>query len=201
MPGCAELEILVHRLWHHTQVQLLGAFGFAKRVKSHAVARAVFQPVLQRQTIALRLRNLLALFVEEHFVDQRLGRPSAKYARNLAALHAAVGQILAVHFIIDAQSDPAHRPIDLPLQLGFAAQDRLRYDVAIVVETDQTGLGIDDLDRHLQHDAGLLANRQDGRIGRGAFLAQRRQHDVHNALIVAQHVLQRLIKPTRFVER
>jgi hypothetical protein len=37
----------------------------------------------------------------------------------------AVDQVLARHLVIDAERDPAHRPVDLPLQLGAAAEDRL----------------------------------------------------------------------------
>ena len=91
MPLRAELEIFVHRFGDYAQVQLLCAFGFAKGVKGNAVFGAIFQPVFKREAIALGLGNLLALFVEEHFVNQAFGRPAAKNTRNLTRLHAAVG--------------------------------------------------------------------------------------------------------------
>jgi hypothetical protein len=42
-------------------------------------------------------------------------------------------------------------------------------------------------DRHLQHDAGLLVDRQEGRIGLRALFAQRRQHDRHHLLEMREH--------------
>ena len=90
MPLRAELEIFVHGLWHDAQMQLLGAFGLAKGVKGNAVFGAIFQPILKREAIALGLGNLLAFFIEEHFVNQAFGRTPAKHARDLARLHAAV---------------------------------------------------------------------------------------------------------------
>ena len=155
MPAVAELEIFVHRARHHGQAQLLGGLGLAVDIEGQAVLAAIAQPLVDRQAIALGLGDLLALFVEEHLVDHALGLLPAEHARDLARLHAAVGQVLAVHLVIDAQRDPAHRPVDLPLQLGTAAQNRLLDDLAFVGEAHDPGIGIDHLDRHLQHDAGL----------------------------------------------
>ena len=69
MPLRPELEIFVNRFGDYAQVQLLCAFGFAKGVKGNAVFGAIFQPVFKREAIALGLGNLLALLVEEHFVN------------------------------------------------------------------------------------------------------------------------------------
>ena len=201
MPLRAELEIFVDRLGNDAQMQLLCTFGLAKGVKGNAVFGAIFQPVFKREAIALRLRNLFAFFIEEHLVNQAFGRTSAKHARNLARLHAAVGQVLAIHFVINAKRDPAHRPIDFPLKLRLSAQDRLRDHVAIVVKTDKTSFGIHNFDGHLKHHTGFFADRQDRRIGRRALFAQGRQHDVQYTLIIAQHIFQRSIERTAFILR
>src|SRR3546814_13260918 len=98
-------------------MQLLRRLWLAKREESQAFLAAIAQPFLDRQAIALRLRNLLALLVEEHLIDQSLGLAPAERLGDLARLDAAVGQVLAIHLVLDAQCDPAHRPVDFPLQL------------------------------------------------------------------------------------
>src|SRR3546814_4122104 len=99
-------------------MELLRRLRLAKREESQAFLAAIAQPFLDRQAIALRLRNLLALLVEEHFIDQPLGLAPAERLGDLARLDAAVGQVLAVHLVIDAQRAPAHHPVHLPLQLS-----------------------------------------------------------------------------------
>ncbi len=175
-------------------MQLLGRLGLAEDVEGQAVLAAVTQPFLDRQAIALGLGYLLALFVEEHLVDHALGLLAAEHARDLARLHAAIGQVLAVHLVIDAQRHPAHRPVDLPLQLRTARQHRLLDGLALIDKAHDSRLGIDHLDRHLQHHARPGADRHDRRIGRRTLGTQRRQHDVEDRLIVAQHAAQRLVE-------
>src|SRR3546814_11821090 len=87
-------------------MQLLRRLWLAKREESQAFLAAIAQPFLDRQAIALRLRNLLALLVEEHLIDQSLGLAPAERLGDLARLDAAVGQVLAIHLVIDAQCDP-----------------------------------------------------------------------------------------------
>ena len=112
----------------------------------------------------------------------------------------AVDQILARHLVIDAERDPAHRPVDLPLQLGAARRGstarsaRPRPRSAISPASASTHL-----DRHLQHLAARRADRQHRRIGLAPLLAQRRQHHVHDRVVMAQHRLQRLVEPARGV--
>src|SRR3546814_2695389 len=66
--------------------------------------------------------DLLAVFVEEHLVVEAFGRAAAEHARDLRRLGDRIDQILARHLVIDPERDPAHRPIDLPLQLRQAAR-------------------------------------------------------------------------------
>ena len=55
---------------------------------------------------------------------------------------------------------------------------------------DGAGRDVARLDRHLHDDPGLGVDRQEGRIGRGAFLAQGRQHDRHDLVEAGQHLEQ-----------
>ena len=196
----AELPVFIDRARNHANVQAFGALGLAEQVKAQAFFAAVSQPLIDRQPIALGFGNLLAVLVEEQLVNHSLGRTAAKRAGNLAALRHAVSQILAAHFVIDAERDPAHCPIDLPLQLGLPAEDRLLDRLALVLEAHDPSFSIDHFDRHLQDNAAGRADRQHRRIGRGAFGPQRRQHDRLNRVITAQHILQGGIKPARIVQ-
>src|SRR3546814_16941219 len=67
-------------------MQLLRRLWLAKREESQAFLAAIAQPFLDRQAIALRLRNLLALLVEEHLIDQSLGLAPAERLGDLARL-------------------------------------------------------------------------------------------------------------------
>ena len=195
----AHLQIFVDRLRDHADVELLCRLGLAVSEKGEALLAAIVEPLLKAEAFALRLRDLLALFVEEHLVDQPLGLAPAERLGDLARLDAAVGQVLAIHFIIDAERDPAHRPVNLPLQLRAAAKDRMRDCLALILERHQPRIGIDDGHRHLQHDPRLWADRQDRRIGRRTLGAQRREHDVEDVLIVAEDVSQRLVECARLI--
>src|SRR3546814_6017356 len=80
------LQIFVDRLGHDADMQLLRRLWLAKREESQAFLAAIAQPFLDRQAIALRLRNLLALLVEEHLIDQSLGLAPAERLGDLARL-------------------------------------------------------------------------------------------------------------------
>ena len=77
-------------------------------------------------------------------------------------------EILAGHFVIDAERVPAHRPVGLPLQLAFAAGDRRleRFARLRVAPADGSRLGVMGEHRRLHDDAGQRMDRQEGRIGR-----------------------------------
>src|SRR5258705_5751438 len=120
-----ELPIFIARARDHADVQALGALGLAVDVESQALLAAVAQPFLEAEAIALRLGDFLALFVEEHLVIEALGRAATEDAGDLARLDDAVDQVLARHFVVDPERDPARRPVDLPLQLAQAAERRL----------------------------------------------------------------------------
>ncbi len=196
----AELPIFIHRARDNADMQLLGALGIGVDVMAKAFLAAIGQPFLNRQAIALRLGNLLAVGVEEQLVNQPFRLAPTKHLGDAARLDAGIGQILAVHFIVDAQRDPAHGEIDLPLQFGHAAQRALFNHAAVFIgEAHDASVGIDHFHRHLQHHACRRADRHDRRIGRRALGPQSGQHNVEDRLIVAQHVPQRIIERARIV--
>ena len=141
------------------------------------------------------------LLVEEEFVVEAFRRRAAERRADLARQLDRVDQILAGHFIVDAEREPAHRPVRLPLQLAMPAGDRKR-DALLgfgIVIGDRAGLHIVLDDRHIQHRAGARANREERRIARRALLAQRRQHDRHHLLEPLQHAQQRRVEVSRRV--
>ena len=127
-------------------------------------------------------------------LDRRRG--AAERAGDLRGDLDRVDQVLAGHLVVDAERDPAHRPVRLPLQLHMAAGDG-RDEALLRVGIgpgDGAGLDIDLVDRHLHDDARLRVDRQEGRIGRGPLLAQRRQHDLHHGVVARQHLEQRRVE-------
>ena len=181
-------------------MQALGAARLAEDVESEALLAAVAQPFLEAEAVALRLGDLLALLVEEHLVVEALGRTTAEDPRDLARLGDAVDQVLARHLVIDVERDPARRPVDLPLQLGEAAERRLTDARAVlVVEGDQARLGVDHLDRHLEHAAAGRRDREQRRIRLAAVLAERRQHHAHDRVPAAEHLADHLVEAARRV--
>ena len=108
-------------------------------------------------------------------------------------------QILAGHFVVDAERHPAHGPVRLPLQLAAPAGDRRRDALAGVFIGNGSRRGIVRDDRHLQDDPGLFVDRQKRRIGLRALFAQRRQHDLHHFFEMPQDVQKRLVKASRRV--
>src|SRR4051812_43621031 len=91
----AELPVFVNGARDEADVQALRALGLAIDVEAQARLAAVAQPFLEAEAVAPGLRDLLALFVEEHLVIEALGRAAAEHPRDLAGLGDAVDQVLA----------------------------------------------------------------------------------------------------------
>ena len=196
-----KLHIFIRRLGDDVERQLLGTARLAVDVETQTFGRGIGQPFVDGQAIALRLRYLAAIGIKEQLEDEALRRLCTENSGDLGRKRHRIDQVLARHLIVDAERDPAHRPIDLPLQLGRAAGDGHGHLVAI----DRVEIGngacvhIAVNHRHLQHHPGFRADRQERRIGRAAFRAQRRQHDAHHRVIVRQDLQQRRIEPARRV--
>src|SRR6478736_2189845 len=96
------------------------AFRLARLVvheQTEAIRSAVREPLVDCQTVPLRLGNLLSLFIEEQFIVESLGRQSAECPGDLPGELYAVDKILACHLVIDTKRHPTHGPVGLPLQL------------------------------------------------------------------------------------
>src|SRR5215210_4208626 len=78
-----ELPIFVDRARDHADVQALGAARLAVDVEGQALLTAVAQPFFEAEAVALRFRDLLTVFIEEHLVVETLGRTAAEDARDL----------------------------------------------------------------------------------------------------------------------
>ena len=196
-----ELLILVHVARDHVEIQPLRRLRLAVHEQRQALRARIAQPFLDREAVALGLGDFLALLVQEQFVIEALGRVAAKRAADFARQLHGIDQILAGHLVIDAERDPAHRPVGLPLQLAMPAGDRRGHPLArtgIVVGDGASGHVAGD-DRHLQHLAGARRNGQERRIGAGPLGAQRRQHDGHDFVEPRQHGHQRRVEAPRRV--
>src|SRR6476646_1326672 len=79
----AKLPIFIDGARDDSDVQALGTLGFAVDVEAQARLAAVAQPLLEAEAVALRLRDFLALLVEEHLVVEALGRAAAEDSGDL----------------------------------------------------------------------------------------------------------------------
>ena len=195
----AELPVFVHRPRDDPDVEALGALRLAEQVEAEALLGAVGQPLVDGQPVALGLGDFLAVLVEEQLVDHVLGHAPAQRADDAARLGDAVGQVLAAHLVIDPEREPAHRPVDLPLQLGLAAENALLDRLALIVEAHDAVRRVDNLDGDLEHRSALRADRQNRRIGRLPLGPKGGQHDVHDRLVALEHQPKGVVERARIV--
>ena len=119
-----ELLVLVDVARDDVEVEPLRRLRLAIHEQRQAFGRRVAQPLVDGEAVALRLGNLLALLVEEELVVEAFRRRAAERAADLARELDRVDQVLAGHLVVDAEREPAHRPVGLPLQLAAAAGDQ-----------------------------------------------------------------------------
>ncbi len=137
----------------------------------------------------------------KRLVIEALGRRRAERPGDRAGQLHGVDQVLAGHLVVDAERDPAHRPIGLPLALDVAAGNG-RLDLLVGIGVDighRAGRDVAADHRHLQHDARGLADRQERRIGGAAIGAERRQDDLHHLVVGGEHLEQRRVEAARGV--
>ena len=115
-----KLLILVDVARDHVEVEPLRRLRLAIHEQRQRFRRRIAQPFLDGQAVALGLGNLLALLVEEELVVEAFRRHAAERAADLAGELDRIDQVLAGHLVVDAERDPAHRPVGLPLQLASA---------------------------------------------------------------------------------
>ena len=194
--GRQELVVLVDGARNDVEIELLGLARSLEHVECQALGRRIGQPLVDRQAVALRLRDLLAVLVEEQLVDEVLRRAAAEDLAD-PVIDRRVGLvILAEHFEIDAECCPAHAEIRLPLQLHRAAGHRQRRFLAVlVVECDGSGLRVDRLHRDVEHAPGLRRDRQERAVGRLALRSQRRQHHLHDVVVARGRAQKHVVEP------
>src|SRR3954465_10853243 len=79
-----ELLIVVDVARNDIEVKPLGRSRLAVHEKRQALRAGVAQPLVDGQAVALRLRDLLALLVEEQFIVEAFRRQRAEGAANFA---------------------------------------------------------------------------------------------------------------------
>ena len=194
--GGEEREVLVDRARDDVEIEPLGRPRLLEHEERQALRRGVGQPLVDGEAVALRLRDLLAVLVEEELVVEALRRRAAERSADAARQLDRVDQVLARHLVVDAERRPAQRPVGLPLALDVAAGDRLLDQLAGVGIAVDDGAGVELAldDRHLQHGAGHRGDRQERRIGLAPLVAERRQHDRHHLVIGREHLQQRRVE-------
>src|SRR5690606_31548366 len=109
--GREMLIVLVDGARDDVEVELLRLARALEHVEREAFRRRIGQPFIDGETVALGLRYLLALLVEEKFVDEVFRRAAAQSLAD-AVIDAHVGpMILAEHFEIDTERGPARTEI------------------------------------------------------------------------------------------
>ena len=177
-------EIFIHGTRNDVEMQTLSHARLLEHVEAEAFGGGIGQPFIDGQAIALGLGNLLALGVEEQFIDIMLGRRAAQNGANPIIDYLIGLVILAEHLEIDAKGSPAHAEIGLPLQLHIAAGDRQCGVAPILIgEGDRAIPGIDLFHRHIKDAPRYRGNRQEGRIGRLPLGPKGGQHHLHDVVI------------------
>ncbi len=121
--GFEMLLVLVDMARDHIEVEPLRRLRLAIHEQRERLRARIAQPLVDGEAVALRLGDFLPVLVEEQFVVEAFGRRAAERAADRAGQLDGIDQVLAGHFVIDAERDPAHRPVGLPLQLAAPAGD------------------------------------------------------------------------------
>ena len=197
-----KVQILVYRLRDDVEIEFLGGLRFLPLVERQAFCRRVGKPLLDRNAIAFRLRDLLAFFVEEEFVDELVRRLGAEDPADLGIDRRVGLMVLAEHLEVDAKRRPAHAEVGLPLQFHIAAGHGQRRVLAVLVrERHRASLGVDRLHRHVEHAARGRRDRKEWRICFAALVAKRGQHHLHDVIVFFGGAKQHRVEPPRPVER
>ncbi len=105
-----EGKILIDILGNDIEVEALAGTRRLIHEKLKAFRTRVAQPLVDGQAVALRLRNLLSMLVEEQLVIEALRRLAAEHPADAPRKLHAVDVILARHLVINAERRPAHAP-------------------------------------------------------------------------------------------
>ena len=155
-----------------------------------ALGRRVGQPLLDGDAVALGLRNLLAVLVEEEFVVEV--SPAARRrapGRSSSIARPDGDQVLAGHFVVDAERRPAHAQSAFHCSLQWPP---VTGTSAVCSPSSSSKVIVPASVRRARSPALAARGRcageigRNGRIGLLALLAQGRQHDLHDAVVAGQ---------------
>src|SRR6266567_5013209 len=189
-------EIVVDGLGYCIKIQALRRARFLEHEERETLLWGVGQPFVNGEPVAFRLRNFLSIFIEEEFIGEGFGRLAAQDSHDLRRQLDRRNKILARHFVIDTQCEPAHRPIGLPLQLASPTSDWYFGAPALVLIDDGSGFGIPRDNRDLQHATALPRNRQEWAVRRAPFRTECRQNNVSDFFVPAEHREECLVEKT-----
>ena len=205
-----EGQIFVGRFRDRIEEQPLGAPRLLVHEQRQALVRRVAQPFLDRQAVAPRLGDLLALVVEEQLIGESGRRRAADGPADPAAQAHRIDQVLAGHLVVDVERRPAQRPVDPPLHLAAAVQhgvfERIADPFAGIVDAlehrrpvARPGFGDDGVVDHLPAlgaDASLVGvNHRNTANSSCAAPRPAGQHDVAHRLVFFQHAQDGLVEP------
>ena len=105
-----ELLVVVDIARDHVEVEPLGRFRLAVHEQRQRFRRGIAQPFVDGEAIALRLRNLLALLVQKKLVVETFRRRAVERRADFSGKLDRIDQVLAGHFIIDAERDTSASP-------------------------------------------------------------------------------------------
>src|SRR5215468_4394225 len=94
-----ELLVVVDIARNDVEIEPLRRLRLAIHEQRQRFRAGVAQPFLDGEAVALRLRDLLALLVEEQLVIEALRRRAAERAGDLAGQLDGIDQILAGHLV------------------------------------------------------------------------------------------------------
>src|SRR4029077_7595966 len=117
-------DIFVDGARDHVEIEPLRLAWALIHVKAQALGTGIGKPLVDGEAVAARLRDLLALLVEEQLVDEAFRLLRAEDAADVTGQAHRVDEVLPRHLVVDAERCPAHRPVGLPLQLAMTARDR-----------------------------------------------------------------------------
>ena len=77
------LQVLIYILWNDVEIETLCRLRFLEHELRQTLWRSISEPLFDRQSIANRFRNFLALLIQKELICKAYRRMTAKDAANL----------------------------------------------------------------------------------------------------------------------
>jgi hypothetical protein len=104
------LQVLIDGARDHVEIELLGAPRPLEHEEGEAFRRRIREPFVDGEPVALRLRDLLAVLVQEQLVHVVLGCSSAQHLADFAVDRRVGLVILSEHLEVDAERRARRSP-------------------------------------------------------------------------------------------